>query len=41
MFPVRGFERHILFYRPTPGGLEFIRVLHDARDLRAILEDDL
>ena len=41
MFPVRGFERHVLFYRPTPEGLEFVRMLHDARDLKAILEDDL
>ena len=41
MFPVRGFERHVLFYRPTPEGLELIRVLHDARELKAILEDEL
>jgi toxin ParE1/3/4 len=41
MFPVRGFEHHVLFYRPTPEGLELIRVLHDARDLKTILEDEL
>ena len=41
MFPVRGFERHVLFYRPTPEGLEFIRMLHDARDLKPILEDEI
>ena len=41
MFPVRGFERHVLFYRPTPEGLEFVRMLHDARDLKTILEDEL
>ncbi len=41
MFPVRGFERHVLFYRPTPEGLELVRMLHDARDLKAILEEEL
>ncbi len=41
MFAVRGFERHVLFYRPTPEGLEFVRVLHDARDIKAILEEEL
>jgi toxin ParE1/3/4 len=41
MFPVRGFERHVLFYRPTPEGLEFVRILHDARDLKTILEDEV
>ncbi len=41
MFAVHGFERHVLFYRPTPEGLEFVRMLHDARDLKAILEDEL
>ena len=40
MFPVRGFERHVLFYRPTPEGLELVRVLHDARDLKPILEEE-
>jgi toxin ParE1/3/4 len=41
MIGVRGFERHLLFYRPTPEGLEFVRMLHDARDLKAILKDEL
>jgi toxin ParE1/3/4 len=41
MVQVRGFKRHVLFYRPTPEGLEFVRLLHDARDLKAILEDEV
>jgi toxin ParE1/3/4 len=32
-FPV---GRHILFYRPQPGGIVLVRVLHGARDLPAL-----
>jgi toxin ParE1/3/4 len=28
--------RHILFYRPQPGGIVLVRVLHGARDLPAL-----
>jgi len=31
-FPV---SHYILFYRPEPGGIELVRVLHGARDLPA------
>jgi toxin ParE1/3/4 len=33
-FPV---GKYLLFYRPIPEGIELIRVLHGARDLRKIL----
>ena len=26
--PVRGFRNHLVFYRPTPSGIEVLRVLH-------------
>jgi toxin ParE1/3/4 len=32
-FPV---GRHVLFYRPQPGGIVLVRVLHGARDLPAL-----
>ena len=32
-FPV---GRHVLFYRPQPGGIVLVRVIHDARDLPAL-----
>ena len=32
-FPV---GRHLLFYRPQPGGIVLVRVLHGARDLPAL-----
>jgi toxin ParE1/3/4 len=37
MHPVRGFENHLIFYRPLRGGIELVRVLHGARDIGAIL----
>ena len=35
--PVRGFESHLIFYRPIRDGIELVRVLHHARDTKAIL----
>ncbi|MGE0547524.1 MAG: type II toxin-antitoxin system RelE/ParE family toxin [Kofleriaceae bacterium] len=34
---VRGFEKHILYYRVTSRVLEIIRLLHGARDIRDLL----
>jgi toxin ParE1/3/4 len=34
------FKNHLVFYRPTPGGIEVLRVLHGARDIRGILAED-
>lgn len=36
--PVRGFEKHLIFYRPVEAGVEIIRVLHGARDIQTILD---
>lgn len=36
---VRGFENYLIFYRPIEGGVEIIRVLHAARDIAAVFED--
>jgi toxin ParE1/3/4 len=35
---VRRFRNYLIFYRPIAGGIDVIRVLHAARDTRAILE---
>ena len=32
-FPV---GKHVLFYRPQPGGIVLVRVIHGARDLPAL-----
>ncbi|MBI4604738.1 MAG: type II toxin-antitoxin system RelE/ParE family toxin [Planctomycetes bacterium] len=37
---MRGFEQHLVFYRPVEDGIEVVRVLHGARDLRAILGEE-
>lgn len=30
--------RYLIFYRPIPGGIEIVRVLHGARNLRRIFK---
>ena len=40
MWQVRGFEKHLIFYRPIKDGIEIIRVLHASRDLVAVLDED-
>ena len=40
LWRILGFERHLIFYRPVQDGIEVIRVLHAARDIDAILEQE-
>ena len=40
MFPVRGFEKYLVFYVPTAGGVEVTRVLYATRNIRALFEAD-
>jgi toxin ParE1/3/4 len=37
---IEGFENHLVFYRPGDDGVEIIRVLHGARDIDSILDED-
>ncbi len=39
-YPVRGFKNYLIFYRATASEVEVLRVLHGARDLEAILDED-
>jgi toxin ParE1/3/4 len=39
MWPVRGFKKHIIIYRPSPTGIEVVRLIHAAQDFRAIFGD--
>lgn len=32
-----GFKRMLVFYRPLPQGVEFLRVVHGSRNLQALL----
>lgn len=38
MWPIKGFEKHLIFYRPIDGGIEVIRILNAARDIENILK---
>ncbi len=37
---IGGFENHLIFYRPSGVDIEIIRILHAARDIRRILDED-
>jgi len=38
MWRVHGFERYLIFYRPSEDGVDVVRVLHAARDLESLFE---
>ena len=40
MWPIPDFPNHLIFYRPTTVGIEIVRVLHAARDIPGVLEDE-
>ncbi len=35
-WPVKGFERYLIFYRPITDGVEILRVIHGARDIERL-----
>ena len=37
MWPVKDFERFLVFYRPLGDGIEVLRVIHGARDIPRVL----
>ncbi len=39
MFRMRGFRKHLVFYRPLSNGAEIVRVIHGARDLERLFEE--
>lgn len=40
-FPIIGFEKYLIFYRPIKDGIEVLRILHSARDLKRILNEEI
>ena len=40
-WPIRGFENYLIFYQPTEGGIVVVRVLHGARDIDRVLDEEL
>ena len=41
MWPVNGFERYLIFYRPIEDGIEVLRVLHGTRDIAYLFAGNL
>jgi toxin ParE1/3/4 len=39
-FPITRHRKYLVFYRPIPGGIEVLRVLHGARDIAGILAEE-
>ena len=39
-WPIPGFDKHLIFYRPTGAGVEIVRVLHGARDIKRLLAEE-
>jgi toxin ParE1/3/4 len=35
-WPVKGFERYLILYRPLSDGVEILRVIHGARDIERL-----
>jgi toxin ParE1/3/4 len=40
-FRVNRFKNYLIFYLPIDNGIEVIRVLHAARNIQAVFEEDL
>lgn len=39
VWQVQGFENYLIFYQPLEHGIEVVRVLHAARDVAAVFEN--
>ena len=39
MWPIRNFERYLIFYRPAKDHIEIVRVFHSARDIPTLLRE--
>lgn len=38
---IKGFKNYLVFYRLTNSGVEILRVIHGARDILEILDEDM
>lgn len=38
VWPIPRFRNYLIFFRPIPGGIEVVRVLHGAQDIEHLLE---
>jgi toxin ParE1/3/4 len=40
VWPIKGFDKYRIYYRPLGDRIEILRILHAARDIDAIFEDE-
>lgn len=40
VWPIKGFDKYRIFYRPLGNRIEILRILHAARDVDAIFDDE-
>ena len=38
---IKGFRKYLIFYRITESEIDILRVIHGARDIETILDEDL
>lgn len=38
-WPIKGFEKYLMFYAASKDGIDVVRVIHGARDLASVLND--
>lgn len=39
-WPVKGFPKYLIFYRPTQEGIVIVRLLHGAQDIESIFSEE-
>ncbi len=37
-WPIQGFRKNLILYRPLPDGIEVVRVIHGARDIEGLFK---
>lgn len=40
MWRVKGFDKHLIFYRPIQNGIEVLHIIHSARDYGILFDED-
>lgn len=40
VWPIRGFRKFLILYRPLPDGIEVVRVIHGARNIESLFGMD-
>ncbi len=40
MWRIKGFEKHLVFYKPLEDGVRILHVVHSARDWRGLFDDE-